>query len=134
MPAGVENRRYLRLSAMGPVEIVIQGMAAQVAYLASIGRGGFGVYLHQEVHPGLLVMVRMHLLSDHEGGEILKVVGRFRWARAVGQLWMAGCAFEQMSDLRYAQLLKHLKIIESWQIGDHTSEVPSTKVRFSVKE
>jgi hypothetical protein len=30
--------------------------------------------------------------------------------------------------------LNHLHIIEAWQIGDRQIEVPSTKVRFSVKE
>ena len=52
MTGGAENRRHLRLSAMGPVEVVAQGGAQQVAYLASIGRGGLGLYLHQEVAPG----------------------------------------------------------------------------------
>ena len=37
MTGGIENRRYLRLSAMGPVEVVVQGGAPQISYLASIG-------------------------------------------------------------------------------------------------
>lgn len=134
MTGGIENRRYLRLSAMGPVEIVAQGGVTQVAYLASIGRGGLGLYLHQETRPGQLLLVNMHLMVQHGEAEDLKVVARVRWAKAVGSLWMAGCAFEQMSDARYAVLLKHLNIIEEWQLGDQHTEVPSTKVRFSVKE
>ncbi len=134
MTGGIENRRYLRLSAMGPVEIVAQGGAPQIAYLASIGRGGLGLYLHQEVHPGQLLLVGLHLLVQHGETEDLKVVARVRWAKAVGSIWMAGCAFEQMSDARYAVLLKHLNIIEAWQLGDKHTEVSSTKVRFTVKE
>ena len=28
----------------------------------------------------------------------------------------------------------HLNIIETWQLGDRTTEVPSTKLRFTVRE
>jgi hypothetical protein len=47
---------------------------------------------------------------------------------------MAGLAFEQMSDARYALLLRHLNIIEAWQLGDRSTEVASTKIRFTVRE
>lgn len=134
MTGGIENRRYLRLSAMGPVEVVVQGGAAQVSYLASIGRGGLGLYLHQSVRPGQLLLVSLHLLVAQGDPEDLKVAVRVRWARQVGSLWMAGLQFEQMSDTRYARLLDHLHIIEAWQLGDVHAEVPATKVRFSVKE
>jgi hypothetical protein len=134
MTGGIEKRRHLRLSAMGPVEVVAQGGAPQGAYLASIGRGGIGLYLHQEVHPGHLLMVSLHLLAERGDPEDLKVVVRARWAKAVGSLWMAGFAFEKMSDARYQRLLQHLNIIEAWQLGDARTEVPSTKVRFSVRE
>jgi len=134
MGDGSERRRYLRLSAMGPVQVLIQGGSPQIAYLASIGRGGFGLYLHQEVQPGHLLLVCLHLLGDDGGTEDLKVVARVRWARAVEALWMAGFAFEQMSDARYLRLLKHLKILEALQLGSRTTEVPATKVRFSVKD
>ena len=46
----------------------------------------------------------------------------------------SGLAFEQMSDARYAHLLNHLHIIEAWQLGDVRTEVPASKVRFTVKE
>jgi hypothetical protein len=134
MTGGIENRRHVRLSAMGPVEVVMQGDAARTAYLASIGRGGLGLYLPQEVRAGQLALVSLHLLASQGDSEDLKVVARVRWARAVGDLWMAGFAFDQMSDARYARLLRHLNIIEAWQLGDRQSEVPATKVRFSVKE
>ena len=42
MTSGIEKRRHVRLSAMGPVEVVVQGGSPEVAYLASIGRGGLG--------------------------------------------------------------------------------------------
>jgi hypothetical protein len=134
MTGSIENRRHLRLSAMGPVEVVVQGAAPQVAYLASIGRGGFGLYLHQAVRPGQLLLVSLHLLASQGDPEDLKVGARVRWARQLGALWMAGLSFEQMSDARYARVLRHLHIIEAWQLGDKSSEVPATKVRFSVKE
>jgi hypothetical protein len=134
MDGGIENRRYLRLSAMGPVEVVLRGGAKQVAYLASIGRGGVGLYLSQEVQAGQLILVSLHLLAHEGDPEDLKVVARVRWARAVDALWMAGFAFEQMSDARYARLLQHLNIIEGWQLGDRQTEVPASKVRFSVRE
>ena len=91
-----------------------------MAYLASIGRGGLGLYLHQEVRAGQLLLVSLHLLAHQGDPEDLKVGARVRWARRVGSLWMAGLAFEQMSDARYARLLQHLHIIEAWQLGDCT--------------
>lgn len=134
MTGGIENRRHLRLSAMGPVQVVVQGSAAQGAYLASIGRGGVGLYVHQEVRPGQLLLVSLHLLAHEGDPEDLKVVARVRWSREVAPLWMAGLAFEQMSDSRYTRLLQHLNIIEAWQLGEAHDEVPASKVRFSVKE
>lgn len=134
MTGGIENRKHLRLSAMGPVEVVVQGGKAQMSYLASIGRGGLGLYLHQAVRPGQLLLVSLHLLVAQGDPEDLKVAARVRWAKEVAPLWMAGLAFEQMSDARYARLLEHLHIIEAWQLGDGSCEVPATKVRFSVKE
>jgi hypothetical protein len=131
---GIEQRRHLRLSAMGPVEIVVQGGVPQVAFLTSIGRGGLGLYLQQEVRPAQLTLVGLHLMAPQGDATDLKVVARVRWAKEVAPLWMAGFAFEQMSDVRYARLLQHLKIIEAWQLGDLRTEVPATKVRFSVKE
>ncbi len=134
MTGGIENRRHLRLSAMGPVEVVVQGGAAQGAYLASIGRGGLGLYLHQTIRPGQLLLVGLHLLVAQGDPEDLKVVARVRWAREVAPLWMAGLEFERMSDTRYKRLLDHLHIIEALQLGDARIEVPATRVRFSVKE
>ena len=134
MTGGAENRKHLRLSAMGPVEVVAQGGGAQVAYLASIGRGGLGLYLHQAVRPGNLLLVSLHLLAVQGDPEDMKVGARVRWACQVATLWMAGLAFEQMSDARYTRLLHHLHIIEAWQLGDVHTEAPATKVRFSVKE
>lgn len=133
MTGGIENRRHLRLSAMGPVEVLVQGGAAQAAYLASIGRGGLGLYLQQAVRPGQLLLVSLHLLVAQGDPEELKVGARVRWVKEVGRLWMAGVAFEKMSDARYARLLDHLHIIEAWQLGDTRSETAG-KVRFSVKE
>ena len=134
MADGIEKRRHLRLSAMGPIEVVVQGGSPEVAFLASIGRGGLGLYLRQAVAPGQLILANLHLLAKGGEPEDLKVVARVRWARAVQDLRMAGFAFEQMSDARYLLLLKHLHIIEAWQLGDRTTEVASTKLRFTVRE
>jgi hypothetical protein len=134
MTGGIEKRRHLRLSAMGPVEVVVQGGSQEIAYLASIGRGGLGLYLQQEVRQGQLLLAGLHLLVQGGNAEDLKVVARVRWVRAVGSLRMAGLAFEQMSDARYMLLLRHLNIIEAWQLGDRATEVSSTKIRFTVRE
>ncbi|HWR97969.1 MAG TPA: PilZ domain-containing protein [Candidatus Methanoperedens sp.] len=134
MPEGIEKRKHLRLSAMGPVEVVVQGGSPEIAYLASIGRGGLGLYLRQEIAPGQLLLASLHLLARGGNAEDLKVVARVRWARPVQSLCMAGLAFEQMSDARYALLLKHLHIIEAWQLGDRSTEVASTRIRFTVRE
>ena len=134
MTGGIEKRRHLRLSAMGPVEVIARGQAPHTAFLASIGRGGLGLYLRHEVHVGQLILAGLHLLAKEGDIEDLKVVARVRWARAVEPLWMAGFAFEQMSDARYLRVLHHLNIIETWQLGDRTTEVPSTKLRFTVRE
>ena len=134
MTGGIENRRHLRLSAMGPVEVVVQGGAPRMSYLASIGRGGLGLYLTQAARPGQLLLASLHLMAAHGDHEDLKVAARVRWVRQLEPLWMAGLAFEQMSDARYAHLLNHLHIIEAWQLGDKSCEIPATKVRFSVKE
>ena len=112
----------------------LQGAAPQVSYLASIGRGGIGLYLHQAVRPGQLLLVSLHLLAGQGDPEDLKVGVRVAGPSRSGALWMAGLAFEQMSDARYTRLLHHLHIIEAWQLGDVRTEVPATKVRFSVKE
>jgi hypothetical protein len=130
---GIENRKHLRLSAMGPVEVLAQGGAPQVSYLASIGRGGLGIYLHNAVRPGQLVLVSLHLLVPNGDPEDLKVGARVRWVKQVESLWMAGLAFEKMSDARYARLLEHLHLIENLQLGDHHTEA-AAKIRFSVKE
>jgi hypothetical protein len=134
MTSGIDKRRHLRLSAMGPVEIVVQGGSPEVAYLASIGRGGLGLYLRQEVSQGQLILANLHLLAKEGSAEDHKVVARVRWGREVQSLWMAGFAFEQMSDARYARLLKHLHVIESWQLGDRAAEASAAKIRFTVRE
>ena len=131
---GIENRRHLRLSAMGPVRIVVQGGDSQVGYLASIGRGGLGIYLHHAVQPGQLLLASLHLLAAQGDLEDLRVGARVRWARQVELLWMAGLEFEEMTDARYARLLQHMHLIETWQLGDEHLEVASTRVRFNVKE
>lgn len=134
MTGGIENRRHLRLSAMGPVQVVLPGAAPQVSFLASIGRGGLGMYLRQDVRPGQLLLVSLHLLVDQGDPQDLKVAARVRWAKEVDSLWMAGMAFEEMSDARYARLLHHMHLIEAWQLGDVRTEVAASKMRFSVKE
>jgi hypothetical protein len=134
MTGGIENRRHLRLSAMGPVEVVVPGGVPRVSYLASIGRGGLGLYLPDAVRPGQLLLASLHLLAAQGDIEDLKVGSRVRWVKQVESLWMAGLAFEQMSDARYSRLLNHLHIIEAWQLGDTRTEMPGTRFRFTVKE
>jgi len=133
---GIGKRQHLRLSAMGQVEVVIQGRQSGEGYLASIGRGGLGLYFREEVVPAQLVLVNLRLLAMAGSGdpEELKVAVRVRWARAAGELWMAGVAFEQMSDVRYERLLRHMNLIEAWQLGRRAVEQHASRNRFSVRE
>jgi len=110
------QRKHLRLSTMGVVTLTVQGEQPQDAYLASIGRGGFGVYLHRPVKARQLVVMTLTLIEEEQAGQELKLAARVRWARSAGQLYMVGLQFEPMSDQRYGQLLRHLKLIESKQM------------------
>jgi Tfp pilus assembly protein PilZ len=101
---------------MGVVTLTVQGEQPQDAYLASIGRGGFGVYLHRPVKASQLVVMTLKLIEEERAGNELKVAARVRWAKSAGQLYMVGLQFEPMSDQRYDQLLRHLKVMENLQL------------------
>jgi len=101
---------------MGAVNLTVQGEEPQEAYLASIGRGGFGVYLHREIKPRQLVIITLKLMGEEQAGEELKVAARVRWSSPVGRLYMAGLQFEPMSDQRYSLLLRHLNVMEEMQL------------------
>ena len=111
-----DRRKHLRLSTMGVVTLTAQGEQPQDAYLASIGRGGFGVYLHRSVKAGQLVVMTLKLIEEERAGQELKVAARVRWAKSAGQLYMVGLQFERMSDQRFSQLLRHLKVMENLQL------------------
>ena len=110
-----ERRKHRRFGAMGPVDLTVQGEEPQEAYLAGIGRGGLGVYLHREVRPGQLVVLSLRLIEKGREGEALKIAARIRWVRPAGWFYMAGMEFEKMSDERYRMLLRHLNLIEALQ-------------------
>ncbi|HUK55219.1 MAG TPA: PilZ domain-containing protein [Nitrospiria bacterium] len=111
-----QRRQHLRLTAMGVVTLTVQGEEPQEAYLASIGRGGFGVYLHRPVKVKQLVVMTLKLIEGDQDGQELKVAARIRWAKSAGQLYMVGLQFEPMSDQRYSQLLRHLNVMEELQL------------------
>jgi len=111
-----ERRKFLRLTAMGLVRLTVQGEEPQEAYLASIGRGGFGVYLHRGIKAKQLVVITLKLIAKEPGGQELKIAARVRWASPVGRLHMAGLQFEPMSDQRFSLLLRHLNIMEALQL------------------
>lgn len=111
-----ERRRHLRLTAMGAVNLTVQGEEPQIVYLASIGRGGLGIYLHREVRSKRLVVITLKLIDEGYTGEELKIAARVRWSSPVGRLYMAGLQFEPMSDQRYSQLLKHLNVMKELQL------------------
>ncbi|HTN42445.1 MAG TPA: PilZ domain-containing protein [Nitrospiria bacterium] len=111
-----ERREHLRLTTMGMVTLTARGDKPQEAYLASIGRGGFGVYLCRPVKAKQLVVMTLKLLGEDQPDPELKVAARVRWAKAAGRLFMVGLQFEPMSDQRYGQLLKHLRIMENLQL------------------
>ena len=101
---------------MGLVTLTAQGDKPQEAYLASIGRGGFGVYLYRPVKAKQLVVMTLKLFGVEHPDPELKVAARVRWAKPAGRLFMVGLQFVPMSDQRYGQLLKHLKIMEELQL------------------
>jgi c-di-GMP-binding flagellar brake protein YcgR len=111
-----ERRKYLRLTAMGSVNLTVQGEEPQEVYLASIGRGGLGVYLHREIKAKQLVVITLKLIEKEQFNPELKIAARVRWASPVGRLYMAGLQFEPMSDQRYSQLLRHLNVMEALQL------------------
>jgi hypothetical protein len=132
--SGIEKRKHIRFSAMGPVQVLVQDQKPQEGYLASIGRGGLGLYLLSEVQATQLILVNLRLVEQQPGEDELRVVARVAWACRAGRLFMAGLAFEQMSDVRFNRLLQHLHIIEAWQLGDRSSERAGGGIRFSVKD
>lgn len=135
MADGAANRKHIRLSAMGPVEVTSRGRTPREAYLASIGRGGLGIYTREQLDAAQLILVNLRLAGTGEADEEeLRVAARVRWTRAAGQLWMAGLSFEQMSDQRYERLLRHLNVIERWQLGRPGQERADSKVRFTVRD
>lgn len=101
---------------MGLVNLTVQGEKPQGVYLSSISRGGVGIYLHRAVQPKQLVVLTIILIEEGQGGKELKIAARVRWARPVGELYMAGLQFEAMSDERYSMLLKHLNVMEELQL------------------
>ncbi|MBI3995931.1 MAG: PilZ domain-containing protein [Nitrospirae bacterium] len=111
-----ERRKHLRLTAMGSVNLTVQGEEPQEAYLASIGRGGLGVYLHREIKAKQLVVITLKLIGEEQAGQELKIAARVRWSSPVGRLYMAGLQFEPMSDQRYGLLLRHLNVMEEMQL------------------
>jgi len=111
-----ERRNHLRLTAMGAVNLAIQGEDPQEAYLIGIGRGGVGLYLQREVQLNQLVIITLRLIENTRAGEGLKIAARVRWTSSAGRLHMAGLQFEPMSDQRYASLLKHFRIMENLQL------------------
>jgi hypothetical protein len=129
----MEKRKHVRLSAMWRVEVVAQGGEPQEAYIAGIGRGGLGLYLHQELKPSQLVLVNLTLGGANAAQEQLKIVARVRWASPAGRLNMAGLSFERMSETRYARLLRHFNNIETLQLGAAGEAPVSRKARFSAK-
>jgi hypothetical protein len=111
-----ERREHLRLTTMGLVTLTARGDTPQEAYLASIGRGGFGVYLYRPVKAKQLVVMTLKLIGEDQPDPELKVAARVRWAKPAGRLFMVGFQFVPMSDQRYGQLLKHLRIMEELQL------------------
>lgn len=130
----MEKRKHMRFSAMGPVDVLVQGGTPQEAYLASIGRGGLGIYLEVEVKPTQLVLFNLRLIDEEKVEEEVKVVARVRWSKRAGKLYMAGLSFERMSDSRFARLLKHFNVIETLQLGTPAEPIAAPKPRFIVRK
>jgi len=110
-----EQRRDLRLSAMGLANLTSREGRSQEVYLASICRSGLGVYLEAPVPAGGLVIITLRMIEE-PGGKKLKVAARVRWVHPIGRMYMAGLLFEKMSDERYSRLLAYLHIIEAMQL------------------
>lgn len=115
-PRGVERRRHIRLSLMGLASLTVRGGDLQDVYMCCIGRGGAGLYMHEEVKQGQLVVLELTLTEDGAAEINMKFAARVRYCVKLSQLYMVGLQFEKMADERYAVLLKHLKLMKDLQL------------------
>ena len=112
---GLERRRHIRLSLMGLARITIRGGESQDVYMSCIGRGGAGLYMHDETKSGQLVVLELTLTEDGKEME-MKFAARVRYSVKLSRLYMVGLQFEKMGEDRYAILLKHLKLMKDLQL------------------
>lgn len=113
---GIERRKHIRLSIMGPATLTVRGSEPQEVYMGCIGRGGAGLYMEQEPRPSQLVILQLQLGEEPWGKSEMKFAARVRWVQNVGRLYMVGLQFEKMADERYALLLKQLKLMKELQL------------------
>jgi hypothetical protein len=113
---GLERRRHIRLSLMGLARLTVRGGEMQDVYMCCIGRGGAGLYMHEEVKQGQLVVLELTLTDDGSEQVDMKFAARVRYCVKLSQLYMVGLQFEKMAEDRYAVLLKHLKLMKDLQL------------------
>ena len=113
---GLERRRHIRLSLMGLGRLTVRGGQLQDIYMCCIGRGGAGLYMHEEVKTGQLVILELTLTEDGQKEVDMKFAARVRYCVTRAQLYMVGLQFEKMAEDRYAILLKHLKLMKDLQL------------------
>ena len=114
-PRGAEKRKHIRLSLMGLARISVRGGETQAVYMGCIGRGGAGLYMHQELKSGQLVVLHLDLMKGWKGGE-MKLAARARYCMKTGELYMVGLQFEKIGEDRYAFLLRQLKEMKDQQL------------------
>ncbi len=108
-----DRRRHPHISIMGLLRITLSGESrSREAYLANIGRGGIGIYLHKDVKLGRKMMITLYL-KDKAGREKKEQVNaRVMWSIPTGDLCMAGLQFERMSKEKYELVFKGLFVLE----------------------
>ena len=113
---GMGRRKHIRLSVMGGAQLTTKGGEARLVYLACIGRGGVGLYMHEESRPNQLVVIDLKLMEERLIEMELKFAARVRWVQPVGKLFMVGLKFEKMPNEKYTFLLRHLRLMKQLQL------------------
>lgn len=101
---------------MGLARLTVRGGEIQDVYMCCIGRGGAGLYMHEETEAGQLVVLELTLMEDGWKELEMKFAARVRYSKKLSRLYMVGLQFEKMGEDRYAILLKHLKLMKDLQL------------------
>jgi len=100
-----DKRRFPRFAIMGMVRLKQNPKAkGKEAYLASISRGGIGLYTHKWVRVGETYYIRPISWNNLDDLWTVKAV----WSKVEGDLIMAGFKFTSMTDEELDRIKKRL--------------------------